>query len=34
MLLSKSVDSVADSFRDTTDDELIESAKQGFFEIG
>jgi len=34
MEVARSIDSIADSFRGTTEAELIDSAKQGFFEIG
>jgi hypothetical protein len=34
MEVASSIDSIADSFRGTTEVELIESAEQGFPEIG
>jgi len=34
MKVASSIDSIADSFRGTSEAELIESAEQGFFEIG
>lgn len=34
MEVANSIDSIADSFHGTTNVELIESAEQGFFEIG